>query len=450
MTLRTIPAYDGARVPERGGHAVVVGAGMAGLFAARVLADAFATVTVIERDSLPDDPTPRRGVPQGPHPHALLEAGRATVADLLPGSVDDVVAAGGVVTDFARGVDFYNAGDFLAEGPVPMETVSASRPLFEHVVRRHVAAHDDVSIRTNCSCVDYRFDDTETTVEGVVVREGTDYAELPADLTVDASGRTSRTPGWLAAHGYPSPPVDEVTIDIAYSTTFLERPPDDTRTYLVPPSAPRTRGGMAAPIEGDRWIVNLSGVHGASPPTDHAGFVDYAERLPVPELARLLDDHEWATSEARSYPFPSNRRCRYEALDRFPTGLLVVGDAVASFNPVYAQGMSVAALEALVLHHVLALAGDPTDLAVPFFDRVAGVVDIAWSLAVGADFGFPETAGRKPRGTAFFNWYLGRLLRHAHTDGRLTDAFVRVLTMERPPTSLLRPGIVWRVLRPTW
>jgi 2-polyprenyl-6-methoxyphenol hydroxylase-like FAD-dependent oxidoreductase len=206
---------------------------------------------------------------------------------------------------------------------------------------------------------------------------------------------------------------------------------------------------MAAPIEGDRWVVNLSGVHGASPPTDHAGFVGYAERLPIPELARLLDEHEWATSEVVSYPFPSNRRCRYEALDRFPTGLLVVGDAVASFNPVYAQGMSVAALEALVLHHVLALADDPRDLAVPFFDRVADVVDVAWSLAVGADFGFPETEGRKPRGTAFFNWYLDRLLRHAHTDGTLTDAFVRVLTMERPPTSLLRPGIAWRVLRPT-
>jgi 2-polyprenyl-6-methoxyphenol hydroxylase-like FAD-dependent oxidoreductase len=446
VTLSTIPEYDGVRVPRRGEHAVVVGAGMAGLFVARVLADAFATVTVVDRDSLPDEPATRRGVPQGPHPHALLEAGRATMEDLLPGSVDDVVAAGGAVTDFARGVNFYSAGDFLAEGPVSMETVSASRPLFEHVVRRRVSARANVSIRTNCSCIDYRLDDAGTTVEGVVVREGGDHEEISADLVVDASGRTSRTPGWLETHGYASPPVDEVTIDVAYSTTFLDRPPDDTRTYLVPPSAPRSRGGMAAPIEGDRWIVNVQGVHGERPPRDHEGFVEYAESLPVPELARLIDEHEWATAEVLSYPFPSNRRHRYEDLDRFPDGLLVVGDAVASFNPVYAQGMSVAALEALVLHRVLV--DDPADLARPFFDRTASVVDIAWSLAVGADFGFPETRGPKPRGTPFFNWYLGRLLRHAHTDGTLTDAFVRVLTMERPPTSLLRPRIAWRVLRP--
>jgi 2-polyprenyl-6-methoxyphenol hydroxylase-like FAD-dependent oxidoreductase len=327
-----------------------------------------------------------------------------------------------------------------------METISASRPLFEHVVRRHVSAHDNVSIRANCSCTDYRLDDGGTTVTGVVVRQGHDHEALSADLVVDATGRTSRTPRWLATHGYAAPPVDEVIIDIAYSTTFLERPPDDTRTYLVPPSAPRTRGGMAAPIEGDRWIVNLQGVHGERPPTAHAGFRDYAASLPTSELARLVEDHEWATAEVVSYPFPSNRRHRYEQLDQFPSGLLVVGDAVASFNPVYAQGMSVAALEALVLHHVLA--DEPDTLAMPFFDRAASVVDVAWSLAVGADFGFAATRGRKPRGTAFFNWYLGRLLRHAHTDGALTDAFVRVLSMERPPTSLLRPTIAWRVLRP--
>ncbi|AUV83611.1 oxidoreductase [Salinigranum rubrum] len=447
MTLSTIPGYDGTRVSERGDHAVVVGAGMAGLFAARVLADAFESVTVLDRDSLPDEPTARRGVPQGPHPHALLEAGRATMADLLPGCVEDVVAGGGVVTDFTRGVDFYNEGDFLAEGPVSMETVSATRPLFEHVVRRHVAAHDGVSLRTNCLCTEYCLDDAGTTVEGVVVRSNTGSEELPADLVVDASGRTSRTPAWLETHGYAPPSVDEVTIDVAYSTAFLDRPAGDTRTYLVPPSAPRTRGGMAAPVDGDRWIVNLSGVHGETPPTDREGFAGYAARLPVPELARLVDEHEWTTEGVHSYRFPSNRRHRYETLDRFPEGLLVVGDAVASFNPVYAQGMSVAALEALVLHH--ALASDSTNLPGRFFDRAASVVDIAWSLAVGADFGFPETRGQKPRGTAFFNWYLGRLLRHAHTDGRLTDAFVRVLTMERPPTSLLRPRIAWRVLRPT-
>jgi 2-polyprenyl-6-methoxyphenol hydroxylase-like FAD-dependent oxidoreductase len=447
MTLATIPRYDGTRIADQGGRAVVVGAGVAGLLAARVLADAFAAVTVIDRDSLPAEPIARRGVPQGRHPHAMLESGRATIEDLLPGYGADVVAAGGVVTDYASDVQFYGQGGYLTAGLTSLETVSATRPLFEHVLRRHVSALDAVEIRSNCQWTDYRLDDTATTVEGVTVREDGDREELPAELVVDASGRTSRTPTWLTKHGYPAPKVDEVRVDMAYSTTFVDRPPDDCRTYLVPPSSPRYRGGMAAPVEGGRWILNLQGVHGETPPTDDEAFSEYAASLPVPEIRQLLADYPWATDEIVAYPFPSSRRHHYERLDRFPGGLLVVGDALASFNPVYAQGMSVAALEALVLHHTLAAGQE--DLASRFFDRTAGVVDTAWSLAVGADFGFAETRGPRPRGTTIVNWYLSRLLRRAHTDGTLTDAFVRVLMMERPPTALFRPGVVWRVLRPT-
>jgi hypothetical protein len=204
---------------------------------------------------------------------------------------------------------------------------------------------------------------------------------------------------------------------------------------------------MAAPVEGGRWIANLQGVHGETPPTDGEGFREYAASLPVPEIRQLIADYPWATDEIVAYPFPSSRWHHYEGLDRFPGGLLVVGDALASFNPVYAQGMSVAALEALVLHH--ALVAGQEDLASRFFDRTAGVVGTAWSLATGADFGFAETRGPRPRGTTIVNWYLNRLLRQAHTDGTLTDAFVGVLMMEHPPTALLRPGVVWRVLKPT-
>jgi len=448
MTLATIPRYDRSRVDEIGDHAVVVGASMAGLVTASVLADAFTTVTIIDRDQLPPDPDTRRGVPQAIHPHALLSAGRATIEDLLPGCTEDVISAGGVITDFSSDVHFYDEGGFLANGPTRTETISVSRPVFEHVVRERVSGIDNVDIRSNCHCADYLLDDGGTTVEGVRIRQDGKRSELRADVVVDATGRASRTPAWLENHGYTPPAVDEVQIDMAYSTTFVERPADDRRTYLCPPASPRTRGGMAAPIDGDRWIVNLQGIHDETPPTDRKGFVEYAASLPVPQLKQLLDEHRWATTDIEYYPFPSNRRYRYEALDRFPDGLLVVGDAIASFNPVYAQGMSVAALEALVLHHRLADGRD--DLARRFFERVAPTVDIAWNLAVGADFGFSQTEGPKPRGTAFFNWYLGRLLRGAQTDGVLTDAFVRVLMMERPPTTLLRPGILRRVLTPRW
>ena len=446
MTLATIPRYDRSRVAEFGDHAVVVGASMAGLFTARVLADAFAEVTVIDRDQLPEEPEARRGVPQDRHPHALLEAGRATVEDLFPGCEEDILSAGGVITDFAADVNFYSEDAFLASGSTSLETISVTRPLFEHIVRGHVSAVDNVHVRPGCHCVEVLRNEAGTMVDGVTVRQDGTETELLADLVVDATGRASRTPAWLERHGYRAPPVDEVRIDTAYSTTYIERPPDDRRTYLVPPASPRTRGGMAAPVDGDRWVVTLSGVHGEKPPTSREEFITYAASLPVPAVHQLLEEHPWVGEDIEHYPFPSNRRHRYETLDQFPDGLLVVGDAIASFNPVYAQGMSVAALEALVLHHCLA-EGRET-LALRFFERVKPVVDIAWNMAVGADFGFSETKGPKPRGTGIMNWYLGRLLRRAQTDSVLTDAFVRVQMMERPPSSLMRPRIVWRVLAP--
>ncbi|WP_435348122.1 FAD-dependent oxidoreductase [Haloarchaeobius sp. HRN-SO-5] len=448
MTLATVPRYAGGRDTEIGDHAVVVGGSMAGLFAARVLSDRFGTVTVIDRDALPDEVEPRDGVPQDCQPHVLLEAGRATIEDLFPGFGEDLLSAGGLLVDGASDFRYFDEGDFVADGPTQQLMYFASRPLLESVVRRRVAALDGVRLRSCCQFVDYLVDDAATTVEGVVVRRtdsGTE--EVRADLVVDATGRTSRTPNWLADHGYTPPYLDEVHIDLAYSSTVVERPPADRRVLYVPVSPPRTRGGAAFPIEGDRWLVNVHGMHGDHPPTDPDGFAEFAASLPTPELRDLLDAGSLGTADVEYYPIPSNRRYRYEDLERFPAGLLVVGDAIASFNPIYAQGMSVAALEALVLHHTLGSA-DQEELAPRFFERAGEVVDVAWTMAVGADFGFSETTGSRPRGAGLFRRYLSRVTRKAHTDGELRHALYQTIVMERPPTALLRPRVVWRAFRP--
>lgn len=193
--------------------------------------------------------------------------------------------------------------------------------------------------------------------------------------------------------------------------------------------------------------MTMGGMHGDHPPSDSDGFVDFAASFPVSDVKKLLEEHEWVSDDIAHYPFPSNMRHRYEKLDRFPDGLVVVGDGIASFNPLYGQGMSVAALEALLLHSSLATGG-LDDLAARFFEQSTEVVDIAWMMAVGADFQFPQTSGPKPRGSGLMSRYITRLNRKAHTDGTLRDTFMRVMMMENPPTTLLHPDVVWRVLKP--
>jgi 2-polyprenyl-6-methoxyphenol hydroxylase-like FAD-dependent oxidoreductase len=195
-------------------------------------------------------------------------------------------------------------------------------------------------------------------------------------------------------------------------------------------------------------MVTLFGLHGDHPPTDLDGFRAFAASLQTSEVSDVLERHPVRSGEIHHYPFPANRWVHYERLADFPAGLLPIGDAVASFNPIYGQGMSVAALDALSLHHALR-AGGAAGLADRYFDRMASVVDAVWRLAVSADFEFPRTTGPKPRGTDLLNRYRSRLVRAAHSDDRVSDAFARVFLLERKSTSLLHPSILLRVLRST-
>ena len=447
MTLARTPRYDADLVPARRGHAVVLGASMAGLLATRVLVDQFETVTLVEKDSLPDDPVARSGIPQSDHIHVMQKAGQVTLEDLIPGYGEELLSAGGLEIDIASDFKVYDKGGFVADGPNRLPMYCASRPLFEQLTRRRVTALEGVTVRDECQFVDYLVDSQGSTVEGVSVRTGQGEQEITADLVVDATGRTSRTPGWLTNHGYQTPRTDEVSIDVAYSTALFERPTDFNQALLVNPDHPRTRGCGAFPIEHGRQLVTLTGIHGDRPPTDPEGFFEYADSLPVPDDSYDITEQAMVTDDISFYPFPSNLRRRYEHLDRFPDGLVVIGDAIASFNPIYGQGMSVAALEAVQLHHTLGR-NDREDLALEFFERAAHVVDDAWRVTVGSDFQFPQTTGPKPFATDLLNRYLSRFIRKSHTDGELADAFNRVVTMEKRPTSLFRPRLMWRTLTP--
>ncbi|QLH80677.1 FAD-dependent oxidoreductase [Halosimplex pelagicum] len=448
MTLAGVDRYDPGRVGDVGGRAVVLGGSVAGLCAARVLADGFDEVVVVERDPLPDRPVARDGAPQTSHPHALLTAGQAVLEDLFVGFGEDLIRAGGLVVDTTRNFVEYQRGGFVAPGTERTPTYCATRPLFEHVLRRRLRERDAVRLLSPCRFVGYRTDDAGRAVTGVTVRDGDGPTEtLAADLVVDATGRASRTPEWLDDAGYDAPPTDRVEIDLQYSSVRIERPPADRRVVSVPPDPPRTRGAALIPVEDGRWEVILAEMRADGGPTDRAGVVAFAEDLPVDLVGDLLRDRPWVSDDVARYPFPASVRRRYESLDRFPEGLVVTGDAMASFNPVYGQGMSVAALDALVLHHALATGGLDR-LGPRFFDRVAPVLDTPWQLAAGADRGFATGDGSASLGTRLFERYFDRLLRRAHEDSAVAAAYQEVVGLERPPTALLRPAVLARVLLP--
>jgi 2-polyprenyl-6-methoxyphenol hydroxylase-like FAD-dependent oxidoreductase len=435
----------------RAGHAVVLGASMAGLLAARALADTYRHVTLVDRDELPVGPEPRRGVPQGRHAHVLLSRGQQVLERLFPGLTGDLVAGGAPIGDvLADGRLFFN-GHLLSRTDTGTTAVGASRSFLEHHVRERVRARPGVTVASARDVLGVTTTADARRVTGVRVlrrAQGSAQEVLDADLVVDATGRGSRVPVWLEALGYPRPTEDRVPIDLGY-TTCCYRLPDDALGgdlgALQAPSPDHPRGGGLTRLEGGRWMLTLAGVRGDHPPADADGFLAFARSLRFPDIHEAVRDAE-PLDEPVPFRFPAAVRRRYERLERLPERLVVVGDGLCSFNPIYGQGMSVAALEALTLAQHLRL--DPRVPGRDFHRAVARVVDTPWALTVAGDLAFPGVEGRRTVRHRAAAAYIARLHAAAERDPALGRAFMRVTGLVDPPTALLRPGVAVRVLRP--
>ena len=433
-----------------GAHAVVLGASMGGLATARVLADAYEHVTVLDRDTLPPSTGQRRGVPQGRHAHGLLARGREVLEELFPGLTDDLVAEGALYGDVQVHGRWYNEGVRLRQGPSGLHSLALSRPLLEGYVRGRLGALPGVRILDGRDVTGLAATPDGRRVTGVRTigrADGSAEEVVPADLVVDATGKGSRSPVWLEALGYRRPERERVRIQVAYATAVFRRRVtqlDGDRVIIVAATHQRRRGAAMLAQEGDRWIVTQFGYLGERPPTDPDGFVAWAATLPVPDVHEVVSSSELLQAPVPAR-FPDNVRHRYEHLDRFPEGYLVTGDAVCSFNPVYGQGMTVAVLEALALRDCL---GDgPARLGLRFAGRAARLVDIPWGIAVGADLRFPEVEGPRTAKVRMVNAYLARLHVAAANDPVLGRAFLRVVNLIDPPERLMRPELAMRVMR---
>jgi 2-polyprenyl-6-methoxyphenol hydroxylase-like FAD-dependent oxidoreductase len=433
----------------QGQQAIVLGASVGGLLAARTLSDYFQRVVVLERDALAAGAEPRKGVPQGRHTHGLLAGGADALERFFPGIREELVAQGAETGDLLGKALWHVAGGPHARFESGLIGLTQSRPMLEQIVRDRLAALPNVTLRDQVCVERLMADETKERIVGVQVcdRRANRSESLAADLIVDATGRGSRMPAWLESFGYPRPAEERVDVDPAYATRMYRRRPGDFQGLMgvvVTQVPPIKRFGVALAVEGDRWSLTLGGMFGDHPPTDPDGFRRFAAGLASPMIHEFLQ-HAEPLSEVAPYRMPGSLRRRYERLARFPERLIVMGDALCSFNPIYGQGMTTAALQAEALGQ--SLSGGLDRLAPRFFPRAAKLVDVAWGIAVTSDFQFPQTRGRKPRLAGLTNAYLRLIHQAARTDRAVALVFHRVANLLDPPGRLLRPAIIARVMR---
>ncbi|MDZ7705074.1 MAG: hypothetical protein U5L04_11400 [Trueperaceae bacterium] len=436
-------------MPHTGSRAIVLGASMAGLAHATVLADRFDHVTLVDRDVLPDDAQQRDGVPQGEHIHLLVPGGVTRLEQLLPGVLADLSARGGDVIEASRW-HFHMGGGRLALGDSDLRITGTTRPLLEAVVRDRVLAHDRIELLDGWTARELATTEDRSRVTGVRLRSQDDpdvLRTLDADLVVDTTGRGSITPRWLEDLGHTPPEEQRLQVGVHYTTRLFHRDPDDLGgcgnvLVDIPPTG--RRGGVALAVEGDRWLVTLIGMLGERPPTDLAGFQDYAASLWVDDLHTIVESAT-PVGEAATRAFPSFSWRRYDQLDRLPEGFVVAGDAVCSLDPRFGQGMTVALAEAIALGEVLDAHG-LDQVGTRALAAAQSVVEDAWTLATGADLANPEVEGPRPLQWRLTNAYLQRLLPVAHHDPDVAEAFVRVIALLDRPQDLFHPAIVWRTL----
>jgi len=429
--------------------AIVLGASIGGLLVARALSNHFIRVTIVERDVLPERASVRKGVPQGAHAHGVLASGYRIMDSYFPGMMEELEALGATRGDVVGDFLWFQYGRWKLRHHSGLGGIVVSRPCLETAIRRRVKALTNVSFLEGSDGVKPLWNSAIRRVTGLTVRRrDLDEEEvLNASLIVDASGRGSQSPKWLDEWGFGQPEMISVKVDVGYATRIFERKSGDLYNSMgaivsgTPPGETRYAAVLGA--EGPRWVITLVGTLGDYPPTDEEDWNKFAASLPIPAVHELVTTAR-PLGEIVSYRFPANQRRLYENMKRFPDGYVVTGDAVCSFNPIYGQGMSVAATEAKTLDDCLA--AGTADLAKRFYARARKVIDIPWVIATGEDLRFPQVEGKRPPGSKLINRYLERVHAVASEDPMVCRKFFDVLNLLATPESLMSTAVAMRVL----
>lgn len=438
--------------------AVVIGGSIAGLLAARVLAESFESVTIIESDRLPLEPHKRKGVPQSVQPHVLFTKGYRILEELFPGIGDGLSAAGALSIDWAREFHVYIQGKWNLNSTQPSDIVSftCSRPLLEWVIRKKLQGFPNVQFLEQHRAIALLTDSTNSQITGLRIKSlaknaknaEDDYKDFTASLVVDAGGRRSNAPQWLKDLGFEAPPETVVNPYLGYATRRYKKPSycsDDWKVMLISHEPPHgKRLGYLASIEGNELIATLGGYGGDFPPLDDKGFLEFASDLPSGKFYDTIKKAE-PVSPIYAHRATANRQRHYEQID-LPTGFVTLGDAVCALCPVYGQGMTISALSAMILKEWL-----QEDKLIPnkFQKSLAKSNNYHWMIATASDSRFPTTAGRSNPNLVgkLFGWYNQQLMQSINQDADLYTLFIEINHLLKSPLAFYHPRVLLKVLR---
>lgn len=436
-----------------GKQALVIGGSIAGLFAARILSDFFEEVLIIEKDQKREKHLTRTGVPQGSHGHALLKSGEEILTELFPGIVDELIADGSVKSDFTSELAWNHHGSWKVKYHAGISIIQQSRPFLEWHIQRRLEMIPNISFLYGTKAKRMLINSDSTSIIGVEIqKDGEAAMPLNADLVVDATGAGSNSTNWLRQLGFDAPQKTEVKVNLFYASriySWLSSKNKDWGNLLVYPNPPRqNRGGSISPIENQRWMVTLLGYGVESPPSTVEEFINYAKSLEQPDVYEAIKNGTPET-DVSVYRFPALRRFHYEKLQRFPNGLIVIGDAFCRIDPVFGQGMSIAALEAIALKKELQKAVNKNKLSQISKNThrsFSKIIDVPWLIALTEDFRFTHTDGAKPFGLPLLKWYVKRVILACESNQKVYGKLINVLQLKAHPISLFSPSTLKAVL----
>ena len=434
---------------KNAGTALVVGGSIAGMTSARVLSDLFQKVIIVERDAFPEEPGVRKGLPQSDHIHVLMPQGAFVLERLFPGLFREMRKNGSFIIDGVRDLAFKFFGSWMPRKESGLPYFIQSRAFLDWHVHSRLETIDNIETIENADVTSLLTNSEKNQITGVVINGKDGKREIAADLVVNAAGRGSRVPRWLEELGYMRAPKSEIGLGITYASRVFEAPDVayDWYANVIYPKAPESsRLGYLFRQEKGRWIVTLSSYFDEPAPITDESFMAFARSLEEPDIYEFLQKATPVT-EIKTFKYPSARRRHYEKVRRFPAGLITLGSAVCSFNPIWGQGMTSAILQADALGDCLRRYGLRSDLFRFYYKKQKKICDIPWLLAGASDFRYPEVTGKRPFGLGLVNWYNGKFFQMMANDLEAYKEFAKVIYFMQGPEALFKPSMIGKVIK---